>query len=195
MVRPSAASALLWAAESIPRAMPDTMVIPRKASPLDSMEATRRPREVGFLDPTTEVEGRIESLNELNNWHQLIIEEGAIDLREPYSGEIKIGEVLLPGNSRFVGSTLNSLGFRARFGVNVLALRRNGQVKRTRLADEPFQRGDALLVAGPSERRESSRANSVTRFGFAIGVASSPFTTMALSRFAPITAPSPPRPA
>ena len=98
------------------------------------------------------VEGRIETLKELKNWQQLIIEEGGIDLREPYSGDTKIGEVLLPGNSRFVGSTLNSIGFRARFGVNVLALRRNGQVKRTSLADEPFQRGDALLVAGPIER-------------------------------------------
>jgi di/tricarboxylate transporter len=98
------------------------------------------------------VEGQIESLNELKNWHQLIIEEGGIDLRGPYSGDMNIGEVLLPGNSRFVGNTLNSLGFRARFGVNVLALRRNGEVKRTSLADEPLRRGDALLVAGPIER-------------------------------------------
>jgi len=100
------------------------------------------------------VEGRIENLNTLNNWHQLTIESGGIDLQMPYSREIKIGEVLLPGNSRYVGSTLNALGFRARFGVNVLALRRNDQVKRTDLADEPFQRGDMLLMAGPTDRLE-----------------------------------------
>jgi di/tricarboxylate transporter len=106
------------------------------------------------------VQGRIETINELSNWHRLIIEEGGIDLREPYSDEIKIAEVLLPGNSRFVGSTLNSLGFRARFGVNVLALRRSDQVKRTSLADEPLQRGDMLLMAGPTDRLEEFKTQA-----------------------------------
>jgi di/tricarboxylate transporter len=92
------------------------------------------------------VEGRIE------NWRQLVVEEGGIDLQEPYSDEIKIGEVALPGNSRFVGSTLNSLGFRGRFGLNVLAIHRNDQIKRTNLQDEKLQRGDMLLVAGTEER-------------------------------------------
>jgi len=101
------------------------------------------------------VEGRIETLNELKNWHQLIVEEGGIDLREPYSSEIKIGEVLLPGNSRFVGSTLNYLGFRARFGLNVLAIRRNDEIMRTNLQDEKLQRGDMLLVAGTEEHLEN----------------------------------------
>jgi len=97
------------------------------------------------------VEGRIESLNELKNWHRLVIEEGGIDLQEPYSDEITIGEVLLPVNSRYVGSTLNSLGFRGQFGLNVLAIRRNDQIRRTSLQDEPLQRGDMLLVAGSEE--------------------------------------------
>jgi di/tricarboxylate transporter len=97
------------------------------------------------------VEGRIESLNELKNWRQLVVEEGGIDLQEPYSDEIKIGEVVLPGNSRFVGSTLNSLGFRGRFGLNVLAIRRNDQIKRTSLSDAKLQRGDMLLVAGTED--------------------------------------------
>jgi uncharacterized protein with PhoU and TrkA domain len=80
----------------------------------------------------------------LKNWHQLVVEEDGIDLQEPYSDDIKIGEVLLPGNSRFVGSTLNSLGFRARFGLNVLAIRRNDQIMRTNLQDEKLQRGDCF---------------------------------------------------
>ena len=100
------------------------------------------------------VEGRIEALNELKNWHQLEIEEGGIDLEQPYSGPIKLGEVLLPVNSRLVGSTLNSLGFRNRFGLNVLAIRRGDNVKRTNLADDPMQRGDLLLVAGPENQLE-----------------------------------------
>ena len=97
------------------------------------------------------VEGRIEALEELKNWHMLKVEEDGIDLQEPYSDQIKIGEVTLPVNSRFVGSTLNSLGFRGRFGLNVLAIRRNDRVKRVNLQDDPLQRGDRLLVAGPEE--------------------------------------------
>jgi di/tricarboxylate transporter len=98
------------------------------------------------------VEGRIENLNELKNWHQLNIEEGGIDLHEPYSDDIKIAEVSLPMNSRYTGSTLNSLGFRSLFGVNVLAIRRDGGIKRTNLQDDPLRRGDMLLIAGPADR-------------------------------------------
>ena len=108
------------------------------------------------------VEGRFENLNELGNWRQLVIEPGSVDLEKTYSGETKIGEVILPENSHYIGSTLNALGFRAKFGVNVLALRRNDQVIRTGLADEPFQRGDMLLVAGPTDRLEEFK----TRSGF-----------------------------
>jgi di/tricarboxylate transporter len=112
------------------------------------------PTDTLLIGDRLTVEGRIENLNELKNWHQLVVEEGGIDLREPYSEEIKIGEILLPGNSRFVGSTLNSLGFRARFGLNVLAIRRNDQIMRTNLQDEKLQRGDMLLVAGTVEHLE-----------------------------------------
>jgi len=100
------------------------------------------------------VEGRVDAVNALQNWHQMIVEEGGLDLQAPYSDDIKIGEVALPGNSRFVGSTLNSLGFRGRFGLNVLAIRRNDHVRRTNLQDDPLQRGDLLLVAGADEHLE-----------------------------------------
>jgi di/tricarboxylate transporter len=99
------------------------------------------------------VEGRIENLKELKNWQQLIIEERGIDIEEPYSTDIKIGEILL-GNSQFVGKTLNSIGFRGRFGANVLAIRRNGNIKRTNLQDEPLELGDMLLIAGHHEQLE-----------------------------------------
>jgi di/tricarboxylate transporter len=106
------------------------------------------------------VEGRIENLNQLKNWRQLVFEEGGIDLERPYSNEIKTGEVVLPGNSRYVGSTLNSLGFRGRFGLNVLAIRRDEQIKRTSLQDDPLQRGDMLLLAGTVEKLEELAGTS-----------------------------------
>jgi di/tricarboxylate transporter len=113
------------------------------------------------------VQGRIENLNELKNWRQLVVEEGGIDLEEPYSDGVKIGEVRLPGNSRFVGSTLNSLGFRARFGVNVLAIRRNAQIRRTSLQDYPLARGDTLLIGGSVEKLEEfSRISGFEQFRY-----------------------------
>ena len=100
------------------------------------------------------VEGRIENLKELQNWQQLIVEEGGIDIEAPYSTDIKIAEIQLPVNSKFAGKTLNSIDFRARFRANVLAIRRNNNIKRTNLQDDPLERGDMLLVAGHHERLE-----------------------------------------
>lgn len=100
------------------------------------------------------IEGRIENLKELKNWQKLIVEEGGIDIEAPYSTDIKIAETFLPVNSQFVGKTLNSIGFRGRFGANVLAIRRNGNIKRTNLQDEPLESGDLLLIAGHHEHLE-----------------------------------------
>ncbi len=98
------------------------------------------------------VEGRIENLNEVKNWRRLSIEPNGIDLGEAYSRDAKFAEVSLPVTSRFAGSTLNMLGFRGLFGVDVLAIRHDGNIKRTHLQDEPLRRGDTLLVAGRKER-------------------------------------------
>jgi di/tricarboxylate transporter len=106
------------------------------------------------------IEGRIENLKELKNWKQLIIEERGIDIEAPYSTEIKIGEIRLPRNSKYVGKTLNSIGFRGRFGANVLAIRRNGNIKRTHLQDEPLELGDMLLIAGHHKQLEEFKGMS-----------------------------------
>ena len=98
------------------------------------------------------VEGRIDDLKELKNWQQLMVEERGIDIKAPYSGDIKIGEIILSGNSPFIGKTLNSIGFRGRFETNVLAIRRSNSIRRTNLQDIPLGRGDVLLVAGHHER-------------------------------------------
>jgi di/tricarboxylate transporter len=113
------------------------------------------------------VEGCIDNLKELKNWRQLIIAEDGIDLEEPYSAAIKIGEVVLPGNSRLIGKTLNTIGFRGRYGANVLAIGRNDIIKRTRLQDIPLERGDKLLLAGHYERLEECRqANEFDQFRY-----------------------------
>jgi di/tricarboxylate transporter len=129
---------------------------------------TRKDRTLMALGPSSTlkvgdrltVEGRIENLKELKNWKQLIIEERGIDIEAPYSTEIKIGEIRLLRNSKYVGKTLNSIGFRGRFGANVLAIRRNGNIKRTHLQDEPLELGDMLLIAGHHKQLEEFKRMS-----------------------------------
>jgi di/tricarboxylate transporter len=113
------------------------------------------------------VEGRIEALQELKNWQQLIVEEVDIDIQSPYLGEIKIGEVTVADKSQFIGKTLNSLGFRGRFEANVLAIRRGENIRRTRLQDIALQPGDVLLIAGHQERIEGfERISGFDHFKF-----------------------------
>jgi len=97
------------------------------------------------------VKGRVDAGEQLQNWRKLDVEEDAIDLELPYSGAVKMAEVTLSEDSHFIGSTLNSLSFRNRFGLNVLAIRRDDQVRRFNLSDEPLADGDQLLVAGADE--------------------------------------------
>ena len=112
------------------------------------------PTDVLQSDDLLTVEGRIENLDDMKNWQQLIVEDKKIDITAPYSEEIKIGEVRLPPVSQYIGKTLNVLGFRDQFGANVLAIHRNGSTKRTHLSDEPLQPNDRLLLAGQQERLE-----------------------------------------
>ena len=66
-------------------------------------------------------------------------------------------------------------------------------LKVSRLASVPSSR--YFAVAGPNERARRSRAALSTAAGSADATLVAARTAMALSRLAPITAPSPPRPA
>ncbi|WP_448594049.1 SLC13 family permease [Thermoflexus hugenholtzii] len=67
-------------------------------------------------------------------------------------GEAGLMEVLLSPHTTLIGRTLRDLRFRERYGLQVLAIWREGRPIRARLADEPLRFGDALLVYGPWER-------------------------------------------
>ena len=118
------------------------------------------PADILLANDLLTVEGRIENLNELKNWQQLTVEKDEIDIAALYSGEVSVGQVVLPVNSKFIGQTLNTIGFRDRFGANALAIRHNGNIERTYLQDKMLQRGDTLLIAGPRDRLEAFRTLS-----------------------------------
>lgn len=61
-------------------------------------------------------------------------------------------EAVLPPRSLFVGQTLRELHFREKYGLNVLAIWREGHPYRSNHNEMPLRFGDALLLQGPPEK-------------------------------------------
>lgn len=66
--------------------------------------------------------------------------------------DIGLAEIVLLQQSKFVGRMLSESGFRHKYGVNVLAVRRNNEYIRTNLAELKLQQGDVLLLQGTWEQ-------------------------------------------
>jgi di/tricarboxylate transporter len=99
------------------------------------------------------VQGRLEELSQAGALEPLGL-HGA-STAEAYvieSGDVRVAEVILPPRTSLLGKTLKALNFREAYGLTVLAIWREGQPKRTVLAEVPLQVGDALLVQGHRER-------------------------------------------
>ncbi|RUO62996.1 SLC13 family permease [Pseudidiomarina insulisalsae] len=77
--------------------------------------------------------------------------EEKIDTRFLVSDEIKVIEGIVGHDSRLIGRSAADLRLRHRFGVNVLAVAREGQPLRPSLSDVRFKPGDVLLLQGDAE--------------------------------------------
>ncbi|HEY0209833.1 SLC13 family permease [Acerihabitans sp.] len=62
--------------------------------------------------------------------------------------DVGMAEVSLIPDSELVGKTLRQVGFRSRYGVNVVGIRRNAEALAGKLIDEELRLGDILLVIG-----------------------------------------------
>jgi di/tricarboxylate transporter len=103
------------------------------------------------------VSGRPDQLTELHDHEQLIVEEDSLNIERLISTEIQIVELGLSPRSSLFGQTLRQIDFRRRFGVNVLAVRREGVPRRTGLQSIRLQLGDTLLVQGPQAQLDILR--------------------------------------
>jgi di/tricarboxylate transporter len=103
------------------------------------------------------VEGRPDQLVEARNHQQFIVEKDSPAVERLVSSEIVVAEVGLSPRSILLGQTLEQIGFRRRFGLNVLAIWRDGVRQRTSLQDGPLQSGDTLLVQGSRTRLDKLR--------------------------------------
>ena len=110
--------------------------------PGDRMMVEARPEDVARLRDTTAVE--VESYGGAES-----------DLLE--AEEVGLVEVVIAPRSDLAGSSPRQLEFRQRYGLTVVAIWRQGQPRRTWLADLPLQYGDALLLQGPRDRIHALR--------------------------------------
>ncbi len=62
--------------------------------------------------------------------------------------ELGIAEIVLMPESRLIGVTIRNSGFRERYSINVLGIRRNKEYLTDSLPEEKLHSGDVLLVQG-----------------------------------------------
>ena len=94
------------------------------------------------------VEGDADWIRELMDWCELTKVREGVDIQEFLSTGVEIVEARLAPTSSLTGRTLNEIGFRRRFGVNVLATRYGTKVRRWGFQDEVLESGTILLLQG-----------------------------------------------
>ncbi|MER0125580.1 SLC13 family permease [Franconibacter daqui] len=62
--------------------------------------------------------------------------------------DVGMAEVSLIPESEIIGKSVRGIGFRTRYGLNVVGLRRDGAALKGAIVDEPLMLGDILLVVG-----------------------------------------------
>ena len=75
------------------------------------------------------------------------------------SDEITLAEAVVMPNSMMIGGSAFSLNLRSSFGVNLLAISRQGARLRSRLDRITFQMGDVLLLQGPQSNLKEIMSN------------------------------------
>jgi len=101
------------------------------------------------------VEGRREDLLTIQGLQSLEVEpEARVALPELESDEIGMIEAVLSPYTTLAGKSLRQLHFREKFGLNVLAILREGQAYHSDLRDMALRFGDALLLYGRRDRME-----------------------------------------
>lgn len=100
------------------------------------------------------VQGRPDLLLELRNGRHLQVQEEEVAGDHLVSDEVGLAEAAVIAGSELEGSTLLQLNFRHRYGIIVLALVRDGGVRRTQLERIALREGDVLLLQGRRERLE-----------------------------------------
>ena len=97
------------------------------------------------------VQGRLDRFEELRRWSEVVIEREAPLLKTLANERVSLIEVRIADDSALVKRLVNHTDFRRRFGVNVLAIRRDKLVRRVSISKVPLRAGDWLLLQGSEE--------------------------------------------
>jgi di/tricarboxylate transporter len=101
------------------------------------------------------VKGRLNRIQELNHWGQLLIETETIGVDDLFAHGMQVAELQLQPDTVYVNQTLSKIDFRNRFGLNVLAIQREGRPIDENLKVQSLKAADILLVHGPTEQMKT----------------------------------------
>ncbi|MCL4300045.1 MAG: hypothetical protein KJ077_30205 [Anaerolineae bacterium] len=135
------ASGKVWTAARV-----KVMAIQSKGAKLEPA----RPECVLEQDDLLIVEGDVGRILQVASAHELE-SKGVMELDEfnqLQQETLRLAEVMVPFRSPLVGKSLAEVGFRHRYGLNILAVHRQGQVIRDGLSRLTLAAGDTLLVQG-----------------------------------------------
>ncbi len=96
------------------------------------------------------VEGRLDRIQEMNHWGQLLSEGDAIGMDALFAHGMQVATLQLSPTSAYAEQTLSKIGFRNRFGLNVLAIQRGGRRMDENLKVQPLKADDVFIVHGPT---------------------------------------------
>ncbi len=101
------------------------------------------------------LEGHSESLQPLFE-NPGMLEAGAEEVDPDWlkSPEVRVIEAVVMPNSAIEGLSMRGIGLHNRFGVNLLAVAREGHAARTRLKHIKYKTGDVLLLQGETQALE-----------------------------------------
>lgn len=101
------------------------------------------------------LEGHSESLQPLFE-NPGMLEAGAEEVDPEWlkSPEVRVIEAVVMPNSAIEGLSMRGIGMHNRYGVNLLAVAREGHAARTRLKHIKYKTGDVLLLQGETEALE-----------------------------------------
>jgi di/tricarboxylate transporter len=111
------------------------------------------PDEILRAGDTLLVKGKREELLTIEGLQELEIDPDAVpDLTDLESEEVGLIETMLSPYTSLAGKSLRELHFRAKYGLSVLAIWREGHAYRSNLRDMSLRFGDALLLYGPRQK-------------------------------------------
>lgn len=103
--------------------------------------------------------GALERFNEFRGWQTLITEDEQHAIEKIVSAEVELAEISIPENSGLINRALYEINFRKKFGVNILALKRGDEIKRSHLPGISLVKNDVLIIQGSKEKLESIKSS------------------------------------